>query len=338
MASISLEYGATGCWEGEISEAQLLQYFPGPAAVTDVPRAVTESLTHPLDFPSFRQAIVPGDHIVIILDRSLPSCSEVIAGVWEVCRQAGVSPEDIVVIQPAALTGIRPSDPRRLLPLEVRESVVWKVHDPTDPKAIGYLASSADGERIYLAREVLDADFVLPIARLGFDSVQGRRSSMNSFYPGLSNTEAFAKSLGQGHSELGPDDDRPLAQRIQEIGWLLGVQFAMQVLPSSGHGGAACVLAGNPDSIAQRGRLLLDQNWRMQIDQRGETAVVSIPTGSYDATGWEQLGEALEAASRLIVREGRIIVLSDLCADPGPGIEMMKACRSAKAALQPLRR
>ena len=35
---------------------------------------------------------------------------------------------------------------------------------------------------------------------------------MGMFYPGLSNTEAFTKSLGQGHSELGPDDDRPLRQ------------------------------------------------------------------------------------------------------------------------------
>jgi hypothetical protein len=225
-----------------------------------------------------------------------------------------------------------------LLPERVRDEVIWKIHDPTDDKAIGYLASCADGERIYLAREVLDADFVVPIARLGFDSVQGRRSAMHSFYPGLSNTEAFTKSRGQGHSELGPDDERPFGQRVQEIGWLLGIQFAMQILPSSGHGGAAGILAGHPDSIAQRGRTLLDENWRVRVDQRGETAVVSIPTGPDEATGWEQLGEALEAASRLIIREGRIVVLSDLSAEPGPGMETLRACRSAKAALQPLRK
>ena len=338
MAAISLEYGTTGCWHGEISDAHLLWQFGGPPALLDVPSAVAESLSHPLDFPALRQALVPGDKVVVILDRHIPSAAEIIAGVWSVCASAGVAPEDVLVIQPISLTGARPGDPRRLLPDAVRETVIWKIHDPTDIQGIGYLASTSDGERIYLAREVLNADFVIPIGRLAFDPVQGRRSAMSSFYPGLSNTEAFAKSRGMGHSELGPDDERPLGQRIQEIGWLLGVQFAMLTMPSNGHGGAAAVLAGNPDSLTQRGRTVLDAGWRVRFDQRGETALVSIPSGADDPTGWEQLGDALEAASRLVVREGRIIVLSDLAAEPGPGIQMLRSCRSAKAALQPLRR
>lgn len=338
MTSFSLEYGATGCWEGEIPEGQLLQSYAGPPALVDVAGAVAEALEHPLDFPAFKQALVPGDRVTLILDRNTPSAADVIAGLWRECQLAGVAPQDVTVIQPAALAGTRPGDPRRLLPAAVRDSVVWKIHDPTDAKAIGYLASSADGERIYLAREILDADFVLPIARLGFDSVQGRRSAMHALYPGLSNIEAFTKSLGQGHSELGPDDERPFGQRVQEIGWLLGLQFAMQVMPSSGQGGAARVLGGNPDSIAQRGRTLLDESWRIQVDQRGETALVSIATGPDETTSWEQLGDALDAASRLVIREGRIIVLSDLAADPGPGMEMLRSSRSAKAALQPIRK
>eukprot|EP00456_Euglypha_rotunda_P016133 TRINITY_DN1527_c0_g1_i1.p1 TRINITY_DN1527_c0_g1~~TRINITY_DN1527_c0_g1_i1.p1 ORF type:complete len:410 (+),score=106.02 TRINITY_DN1527_c0_g1_i1:1080-2309(+) len=338
MASISLDYGTTNCWHGEIDDAHLLWQFNGPPALLDVVGTIGEFLQHPLDFPALRQALVPGDKVVIVLDRHVPSAAEVIAGVWQQLLTAAVSPEDIQILQPIALTGVRPHDPRRLLPDGVRDSVVWKVHDPTDDQGIGYLASSADGERIYLARDVLNADFVLPISRLGFDPVQGRRSVMGSFYPGLSNTAAFAKSRGQGHSELGPDEERPLSQRIQEIGWLLGIQFAMQIMPAGGHGGAGAVLAGNPEAVAQRGRTLLDSSWRIRFDQRGETAIVSIPSSPDDATDWDQLGAALEAASRLVVREGRIIVLSDLAAEPGPGIQLLKASRSAKAALQPLRK
>ena len=112
----------------------------------------------------------------------------------------------------------------------------------------------------------------------------------------------------------------------------------MQIMPAGGHGGAGAVLAGNPEAVAQRGRTLLDSSWRIRFDQRGETAIVSIPSSPDDATDWDQLGAALEAASRLVVREGRIIVLSDLAAEPGPGIQLLKASRSAKAALQPLRK
>jgi lactate racemase-like protein len=338
MAAISLDYGTNSHWNGEIADANLLWQAGGPPALSDIPNAIAESTNHPLDFPALRQALVPGDHVALILDRYVPSAAEVIAGLWEVFATAGVSPEDVQVIQPLVLNGIRPGDPRRLMPESVRSKVGWKIHDPTDEQGIGYLASSADGERIYLSRDVLNADFVLPIAKLGFDPVQGRRSAVSSFYPGLSNTEAFTKSRGQGHSELGPDDERPFGQRVQEIGWLLGIQLAMQVMPSGGHGGAACILAGNLDSVAQQGRTILDSGWRIRFDQRGETAVVSIPASCDDPASWEQLGDALEAASKLVVREGRIIVLSDLAAEQGPGLQMLSTSRSAKAALQPLRR
>lgn len=338
MALISLEYGTNGCWQGEITDSQLLWQFGGPPALLDATTEIAEAVAQPLDFPALHQALVPGDRVTVVLDRHVASAAEIIAAFWRVCLTAGVAAEDLLILQPIDLTSPRPSDPRRLLPEDIRNRVAWKIHDPTDDQDIGYLAASADGERIYLAREVLDADFVLPIGRLGFDPVQGRRSAMSSFYPGLSNTEAFAKSRGQGHSELGPDEERPFGQRVQEIGWLLGVQFVIQSMPSSGHGGAASILAGTPDAVAQRSRTVLDASWRIKFDQRGETAIITIPTTPDDVTGWEQLGNALEAASRLVVREGRIIVLSDLAAEPGPGIKLLQSCRSAKAALQPLRK
>ena len=333
-----MEYGTSGCWHGAVSDSQLLWQFRGPPALTDPAAAIAEALINPLDFPALQKALVPDDKVTVVLDRDVPSAAELVAGMWTVCQGAGIAPENLLILQPISLTGLRPADPRRLLPESVRNLVAWKIHDPTDTDEIGYLASSSDGERIYLARAVLDADFVLPIGRLGFDPVQGRRSAISSFYPGLSNAEAFAKSRGQGHSELGPDDERPIGQRIQEIGWLVGVQFAVLVMPSSGQGGAATVLAGQPDSISQQGRRLLDASWRVKVDQRGETAIISIPAGVDNPTGWEQLGDALQAASRLVVREGRIIVLSDLAAEPGPGIGILRSCRSAKAALQPIRK
>jgi hypothetical protein len=215
--------------------------------------------------------------------------------------------------------------------------ISWKIHDPTADKSTGYLASSAAGERLYLAREVIEADFVLPVSRLGYDALQGRRQPLGAFYPGLSTTEAFAKSRGQGHSELGPDDERPLRQLIGELAWLLGVQFVLQVLPSSHTRGAARFLAGHPDAVAQAGQKLLDENWRLSFDQRGETVLVAIPMTTGETTDWEQLGAALEAARKLVMKEGRIIVLSNLAAAPTPGIEILRAHASARAALKPLR-
>jgi hypothetical protein len=121
------------------------------------------------------------------------------------------------------------------------------------------------------------------------------------------------------------------------VAWLLGIQFAIQVLPSRSHGALAGLLVGNTDRVAEQGRVLLDQTWRVALDQRGETALLAIPS-SGDPTSWSDLGAALEAAQKLIVHGGRIIVLSDLAAEPGPGVELIRGSRSPKSALQPLRK
>ena len=337
MSLISLEYGSTGRWEGDLSSERLLFSHSGPAPIANPLAAVLEGVHQPLEFPALELAMVPGDRVVIVLDRGVPSAAEIISGIWSAFVSAGIEPGNVLILQPASMTPIKLADPRRLLPAEIREQVAWTIHDPTLVDGTGYLASSAAGERLYLSREVLDADFVLPIGRFGFDAMLGRRELTSAFYPGLSNPEAFAKTLGQGHQELGPDDERPLRQLVNEVAWLLGIQFAIQVLPSRSHAGMAGVLMGNTDQVAQRGRKLLDENWRVTLDQRGETALVAIPS-SGDETSWADLGAAVDAARKLIVQGGKIIVLSDLAAEPGAGVDMIGNCRSAKSALQPLRK
>ena len=336
MTLISLDYGSSERWESDLPSERIFFSHLGPKPVSDPLAMAKEAVRQPLGFPALELAMVPDDRVVVVLDRGVPSAAEILAGIWPAFVSAGVDPENILILQPASMTEPKPEDPRRLLSSEVRGRVAWKIHDPTETDGTGYLASSAAGERLYLSREVLDADFVLPIGRFGFDAMLGRRELTSAFYPGLSVPEAFVKALGQGHQELGPDDERPLRQLVNEIAWLLGIQFAIQVLPSSSHDGMAALLMGNTDRVAERGRILLDENWRVTLDQRGETALVAIPV-SGGPTSWSDLGAALEAARKLVVQGGRIIVLSDLAADPGPGVEIIRSCRSAKSALRPLR-
>ena len=137
MTAISLEYGTTGCWEGEIAGDRLLLYHSGPAPLRDVRVAIQESLESPIDFPALHLAVVPGDHITIVLDRNVPSAAEIVAEVCAILLTAGIEPDHIQILQPASLTGPRPSDPRRLLPAAVCEVVGWKIHDPTASDAIG---------------------------------------------------------------------------------------------------------------------------------------------------------------------------------------------------------
>lgn len=332
-----LEFGRDGVWNWTPRADQVVIAHQGPEDVVDVTSAVRAGLSQPLDFPPLNRAIVPGDRVVIALDHGLPQASAAVAGVWPVLSECGVRAEDVLILQPGSWKPLSSaSDPRSLLPDAVRSAMRWQRHDPTQEGSCGYLATSAAGERVYLARELLDADFVLPITLAGFDSLQGTRSPMSVFYPGLSSTEAFAKTHGQGHRELQPEDDRPVRQLIEEIGWLLGVQFAVQLVPGGQRGTTTEVLAGGTESVQRQAVRLLNQHWRATWPLRPEVVVVAIPTAE-SANTWEEVGQAVETARNVVAKGGKIIVLSDLNAAPGPGVEFLRGQPSPRAALQPLR-
>ncbi len=294
------------------------------------------TLATPLDFPSLVQVCVPGDRVVLALDRHTPGAADLIAEIWPMLDQRGVAADAIQVLQPAALDAVPLVDPRGLLPESVRRDVQWSVHDPTDARRLAYLAATARGERIYMARDLVDADVVLSVGMIAYDPVLGYRGTNSVFYPGLSNTEAVIRSRGEGHSELGPDDERPLRQSIDEIAWLLGTQFSIQVLPSAG-GGAADVIAGAYDRVFRKGKQLLDKSWRVLLPERADLVLAAVDADSA-GHGWDQIGAALATTRSLVAKGGKIVILSELDAEPEIGMEIIRRSQTPRAALQPIRK
>lgn len=333
----NLEFGCEGNWEWTPRADQVILQQSGPAHTVDATAAVRAGLTQPLDFPPLSSALVQGDRVVLAIDRGLPQSAEIVSGIWPVLAESGIRPQDVLILQPGGWTSASQRlDPRNLLPETVRSAVRWEIHDPTIEGACGYLATTADGERIYLSHKILEADFVLPVTLAGFDPLQGTRSPMSVLYPGLSTPEAFAKTHGQGHRELRPEDDRPMRQRIEEIGWLLGVQFAVQLIPGGRRGTTGDVLAGGAEAVQRQVLKQLNEGWRVQWPARAETVIVTVPTVGESAT-WQDVGLAVDVARNVVEHGGKIVVLSDLQAPPGPGMEQLRGQASPRAALQPLR-
>ncbi|HEY3963588.1 MAG TPA: lactate racemase domain-containing protein [Planctomycetaceae bacterium] len=336
MQSVNLKYGRAGAFSFEIDPRRLIVHHKGPAPCADLTGRLHAALKTPLDFPSLVQVCVPGDKVVVALDRHTPGSPELVATVWTMLDQRGVSAADVLILQPVALDGVALADPRSLLAEPARHEMKWTVHDPTDQRKQAYLAATARAERIYLARELVDADVVISAGMIAYDSLLGYRGTSSVFYPGLSNTEAIRRSRGEGHSELGPDDERPLRQTIDEIAWLLGTQFSIQVLPSAG-GGVADVVAGAYDRVFRKGKQRLAKSWQVAIPDRAEMVVAAVEADSA-GHGWEQVGAALATARNLVEKGGKIVLLSELQAEPEIGIEIIRQNRSPRAALAPIRK
>ncbi|GAB4143486.1 MAG: hypothetical protein Tsb009_14580 [Planctomycetaceae bacterium] len=288
----------------------------------------------PLDFPPLTKAVIPGDKVVLAMDTDFPEPGPVVKMIYEQLAAAGVHPEDITLIQEE-----RPDadliDPRADLPSEIREAVHWMRHKPDDADACRYLATTTGGERIYLAGCVVDADVVVTLGQMSFDPLLGFRGTHSVFYPGLSNREAHLRSRGQGHGELTPEHDRPWRQLIDEIGWLVGTQFTVQVIPAI-QGGVARVLAGSAESVLREGKLILRDLWSCQLEERADLVVAAIESSS-PGQGWHSLGAVLGCTRNLVARDGKILILTNLNEAPGEGVQMVRGHREPADAIQTLR-
>ncbi len=303
--------------------------------IDDFAGQLREQLRSPLDFPPLGHALVPGDRVVVALDRNTPAADVILAELWTVFEQSDIQPEDVTILQPASWRPGSLADPRTALPNSVRKAMGWQVHDATDKKREAFLSNSAEGERIYLCRDVADADFVLPVGCAGFDPLLGFRTAASAIFPGLSNIDAMSKTRGQEQAELRPADERPLRQLQYEVAWLLGVQCGVQVLPGR-CGQPAGVLFGAFDSINRQALAWLEQHGLITIRERCETVVLGVD-GDGSGSTWEQIGAAVQTGRHLVQRGGRIILLTNLNEPPTEGFGFLRQSQEPRESVKPLR-
>lgn len=335
LAHVRMPFGHAGSFTGTLPAQRLFLKHEAPAACGDLDALLTKALTYSAGLPGLKQAVVPDDQVVIVLDRDTPQGAALVQGVWNVLSEAGVSPEHLHILQPASLQPHKQTDPRTRLPEKVAGQVTWTVHDPTEAGLCNYLATTAAGERIYLNQHLLNADLTILIGPVLADPLLGFRGTMSAVFPGLSDTDAMRRGIGQGHEELGANDVRPLRMLVDEIGWLLGTQFCIGVVPGPGDT-VHNVFAGAPDAVLRLGEQAVSGGWGVNLDQRVELVIAAVEA---DASGhhWEQVARAADVARRLVEQGGRIVLLTELNEQPGPGLQLLRSQRSARAALRPLR-
>ena len=326
----SVAYGLGQIVEFTANVDQVVWQHYAPTAVNDLRATIRESLEAPIDFPALSQAVIPDDRIAIAAEADTPGLSVIISEIWSILSEQGIQAEHITIVQAPGS-----EDPRGDLPDDVREKVGWQLHTPDDKNSLSYLASTTGGDRVKLARTLTDAEVVLSVGRIGFDPVLGYRGTNSAFYPALSDADAVVRARGQGHSELQPDDSRPLRQMVDEVGWLLGTQFTIQTTPAS-NGGVSSVMAGAFEPVLRRGKEFVSRELLVTPDERPELVVVSV-TNDAGGHGWNQIGAAIATAGRIVARDGKILVLSDVNEPCGQGMEMLRQVESAADAIKPLR-
>ena len=273
-----------GVWDG-----------PPKSPSADLAAEVAAALADPLDFPPLERAVVPGDQVVIAADAEAARVPGVVAAVIAALAAAGVERTAIAVAGSNEDHGVR-----RL------------AHDPADRDSLSYLATTAGGRRVYMSREAIDADLVIPIGVVARGPDGSWRGPWSALFPGLADDSA----------EVTPD---PLGEAF-EVAWLLGNQFQIGLIPAAE--GFSGVVAGLGTSVRDLAIAQIEQRWTFRADRRADVAVLGLDAGAGIEAAWSAFG----SGAGLVRAGGKVVVLSDARGPIGPAAQRLARAESFGAA------
>ncbi len=296
--------------------------LPRDGSIEATRRLAEISLRTPLDFPAITDAILDGDHVALAVDPNVPRVAEIIEGVLTVLRQCQAGRVSIVLWSEASdpclhfltqkFQTISPDVSDGNDASDVDQYVTVTRHNPRDRRELRYVAADADAEAIYLARDLVDADFTLPIiAARASDAAE--RFDKAAIFPLFADSSTMRR-----YQTTVPLDES--AKMALEIGWLLGVQLQMMV-SSDAAGSVARILTGTPEAI----RSELDTLHAEEHDESGEhetrphaELVVAALDGDANVQTWSNVARAAVAASQYTEGDAAIVIWSQLHERPSP--------------------
>ncbi|MBN1591322.1 MAG: DUF2088 domain-containing protein [Pirellulales bacterium] len=326
-----MRYGLDASLAVDPSEGALLGQFGSPKVepVADIQAELRRALAEPLDYPPFSAIITPGDRVVLALSEEVPGLAEIVAATVECLIEGNVDPEAITVLRPAASTG---SDPCGLLPEDIRGQVVSLAHAPDERETLAYLATTEQGQAVFLHRAIVDADLVLPLGCFRGVSVAGYYGVHTPIYPAFSDAATLRRFHSTDTLDARGRGRKRLHREVDEVAWLLGIAFAVQVLPAGGDR-VHQILAGRADAVHHRGMRLFSSLWHESVPRRVNLVLAALEGDASQQT-WENLGRAVETAVGLVEEGGALVLCTELAEPPGTAVEYLISARSRDEALQ----
>lgn len=334
--AVELKYGISGTLQIDVPAESILVDFSAPRGIPldDPVAAVAAAVSDPLDFPRLQDATIPGDRVVLAVDRAVPQIPSVVAGVIHTLIEGGASPSDLEIVL-AASADESADDPLAELPQSLSDVITVSRHDAHDRESLAYLAASKEGNPIYFNRALGDADVVLPISVLRLDQALGYAGVYGGLYPTFAD-DATQKRYRAPSSSDWSAHRRRRCEEAEEAAWALGVQFTIQVAPGPGNS-LLHVLAGDSRAVAKRGQELCVAAWFHEPPQRADLVIASIEGGSEQQT-WENFGRALFAASQAVNDNGVIAICTSIGCRPGAALQRLAGMRNHDSLLHELRR
>ena len=281
---------------------------------TDPAALVREALATPVGF-EWSSLAETCTVAIAINDKTRPVPHEVILPpLVEHLHALGISDQNIVFwIATGTHLPLKAEELSRILPSEMVETFTIRSHDIRDESGLVYLGKTSYGTDAWVNRSFFEADLKIVIGNIEPHHFAGFSGGMKTAAIGLAGRETINHNhamLSHPDSWIGCYEKNPLRQDIEEIGQLIGVQVAVNVILNQDRD-IVRVLCGQPRAVMEAGIPYAQQICAVRANADYDLVIASAG-GKPKDINFYQAQKALTHASTF-ARPGAPILLVAAC-------------------------
>jgi len=187
----------------------------------------------------------------------------------------------------------------------------WRIfsHDAFDEQNLVDLGMTSMGTPCRINAAFAEADLKIVVGNIEPHQFMGYSGGVKSAAIGLASAETIrANHAMLSHEGTGPCryDDNPIRQDVEELGRLIGVDLALNVVLDESKD-VVGVFAGDPVSVMKRGIALADEQYVIPVDAPADLVIAS-PGGFPKDINLYQAQKALRHGARAASHDAPVII------------------------------
>jgi len=289
-------------------------------SVSDVRRAVEESLNRPIGTPRLRDLVRPGQTVALVVTDITRRLSEeiIVPILLKELEAGGIAKKDITAV---VATGThRPNTPQELLEKfrDVVNEIPFINHDAYNPDGLVDLGRSPAGIPLIFNKTVAQADVRISTGVIETHLLAGYSGGVKSIAVGVAGEETIGATHNYAmlqRTRLGIIEGNEFRKFLTEATQALGLHFIVNVV-QTGKKEIVKVVAGDPVRAFHEGVKVARDLYEVEIDHPAEIVVsgVSYPKSRdlYQAT---RSANAVIYGPKPVVRQGGVILIPAPCED-----------------------